>query len=351
MGGAPDGQTEVMSRSTALAVLLLAVASGCSGTPLGDDDPRSAYAGEVFTGGLTNAIQGHHSYVVIPGLRYDFTVSEPTGRMDSIAADEGGVDDEAGEDVRFVGVSWELEAQLGDAFVMEAAEEPRTLSLLVDGEPTVIGDLDEEGLFGAYVAVPADADDIGLSLEYDGLTQTVEDAYDPVTNRPAEPAALYLDVPSVEWRYCPRTRLPTGDRRLTFFGTDCSANVSSALPYYGPLGWAPAGKSWVVAEVRADSTLVGLDLGDDYVDYEATSEVRLRLGELSPVELLPAGDDVDGVGMQDDGSFAAVAVFQVGDGDGGPLRFVRSYVATPEEDDPPAGAPDEFRVTQRVELP
>lgn len=340
-----------MHRPVAIVTVALLAAAGCTGGTSGDDDPRSAYAGEVFTGGLTNAVQGHHSYVVLPGVRYDFTVSEPTTRMDSIAAGEGGVDDQAGDDVRFVGLSWRVEAQLGDAFAMEAVQEPRTLSLLVDGEPTEVGDLDEEGLFGAYVAVPADADDIGLSVEYDGLTQTVEDVYDPVTNRPSDPAELYLEAPAVEWRYCPRTRLPTGDRRLTFFGTDCSVNISSPLPYYGPLGWAPAGTSWVVAEVHADPTLVGLDLGDDYVDYEATSEVRVRLGDLRPVELLPAGDDLDRVGVQDDGSYAATAVFRVGATEGdGPLTFVRRFVATPEDDDVPAGAPAQIRRTQRVEL-
>lgn len=337
-----------MPRAIAIAALLLLV-TGCTATPLGDG-PRSARVGEVFPDELTGDIQGHHSYVVVPGLRYDFTVSEPGERMDSITADDAGVDDEAGDDVRFVGITWDLEAQLGDTFAMATEQQPRMLHLLVDGEPTEVGDLGEEGFHGAYVAVPADVEDIGLSVEYDGLTQTVEDAYDIVMSRPLEPAALYLEVPRTDWRSCPEARLPTGDRRLTFFGTGCSAQVSSPLPYYGPLGWAPAGSSWVVARVQADSTLAGLDLGADYVDYEVTSEVRLTHDGADPVELLPL-EDGDAVGSQDDGSYAAVAVFRVGaTGGDGPLTFVRRYVATPEDDDAPADAPAEIRRTQRVEL-
>jgi hypothetical protein len=343
-----------MTRRLLLPALpLLLVVTGCFGGSGDEDDFPPASVGEVIPAQLGGSTEGRHSYVVVPGRRYDFTVSSPRETIDSISAGDAGVSSEAGEDRRFVQIAWELSVVPGDTFVMEAPEDVEPmLTLTADGKEHRVGSLASEGPDGAIVVVPEGVDDVGLEIEYDGLTQVIKDVYSPVDTRADGPDALYLEAVSQRWESCPETDLSGGDPAVTFFGADCQANISSPLPYFGPLGWAPADRAWVVVRFSAASPDAGYDVPAGYVEYAVQpSEVRLRLDGARP-ELLPV-EEGDDVGAQDDGSWKARAVFSVpASSNQPPLAFRRELVAIPEDRDEAAaiGAPDPLRRVHAGEL-
>jgi hypothetical protein len=334
--------------------LLLAVA-GCSSGSDADDDLPPAHIGQVISDVFSSDVEGRHTYVVLPGRRYDFTVSRPHQEIGSLVAEDVGVSPEAPDDRRFVEIAWELNVPPGDTFVMEAPEDVSPmLALIADGERYRLGAMDQEGVRAAIVVVPEEADDIGLEIEYDGLTQVVEDVYDAVITRADGPDSLYLEAPSVRWENCPETRLEKGDPAVSVHGASCQANISSPVPYFGPLGWAPPGRAWVVVRFLAGALQVGYDAPSDYVEYtEYPDEVRLRIeGASGAPELFPLGDNVH-AGSQDDGSWEAQAVFSVDDTLQDPRLSFRRVVTALAEDHvaaAAAGAPDELRRVHAGEL-
>jgi hypothetical protein len=336
-----------------LPLLLSLVA--CSNGSGPDDDLPPAHTGQVIPAALSSQIEGRHSYVALPGRRYDFTVSSPQEKIDSISSGDAGVSQEAGDDRRFVEIAWELNVALGDGFVMESPEDVSPmLTLNVDGERHRVGALDEEGVSAAIVVVPEDADDIGLEIEYDGLAQAIDDVYDPISSRADGPDLLYFEAPSVRWESCPETSLSGGDPAVSFFGADCQANISSPVPYFGPLGWAPEGRAWVVVRFLAGSPAVGYDAPGEYVEYTVDpSEVRLRLeGSSGAPELFPLEEGAP-VGAQDDGSWEAQAVFSVDDSVRDPrLSFRRVLFGLPDDEDEAAaaGAPRPIKRVHAGEL-
>lgn len=338
-----------MTRLPILAALPLVLAlSGCSIGSDGDgEDLPPAHVGQVITDVFSGDVEGRHTYVVLPGRRYDFTVSRPHQEIGSLVAGDAGVSPEAPDDRRFVEIAWELNAPLGDTFVMEAPEDVAPmLTVIAGGERYRVGALNEEGVHAAIVVVPEDADDIGLEIEYDGLTQVIEDAYDQVITRAEGPDSLYFEAPSVRWEYCSETRLRGGDPAVSVHGATCKANISSAVPYFGPLGWAPPGKAWVVVRFLAGTPLVGYDAPSGYVEYTVyPEEVRLRLEGAGAPELFPLEDGAH-AGAQDDGSWEAQAVFAVDDSVRAPTLSFRRVVSALAEDHAEAraaGAPKELR--------
>ncbi len=332
-----------------LAVVPLVVGvAACTGDAEQDELPQAS-VGDVLEAGLTGSIEGRHTYVVLPGRRYDFTTSTPQERIDTVTAGDAGVSATADDDRRFVSIGWSLDVVPGDTFVMAPRDEVSpVLTLVADGERHEVGALDEEGRYGAVVVVPEDVDDISLEVEYDGLTQVIEDAYDQVINRADGPPSLYLDAPRLTTTYCETGRLRGGDPRVGFFGGTSVAQVSSPVPYVGALGWAPSGRAWVVADVTTDAVRsAGWD-GADYVEYAVDSTVRVTLDGAEPVELHPR-DEGETTGLQDDGSWAATAVFDVAQADGDvmpDLRRVLVGTAEDEDDARAAGAPEVLRRVQ-----
>lgn len=123
-----------MTRLPILAALpLLLVVAGCSGGCDADDDLPPARTGQVMEARLSSQIEGHHSYVALPGRRYDFTVSSPQEEFDSISAADAGVSQEAGDDRRFVEIAWELNVPPGDTFIMAAPEDVAPMLTLTAG--------------------------------------------------------------------------------------------------------------------------------------------------------------------------------------------------------------------------
>jgi hypothetical protein len=329
---AGGGTIRPVTRRPLLAALpLLLVLGGCSGDDAEDDLP-AAQVGEVIAAQLSSQVEGHHTYVVLPGRRYDFTVSSPQEEIDSFSAADAGVSAKAGEGRRFVEVAWELNTVPGDTFVMQAPEDVEPmLTLTADGEQHPIGPLVSEGGNAAIVVVPEEADGIGLEIEYDRLTQVIEDAYDPVVTRADGPDSLYLDAPTQRWETCPETSLSGGDPAVSFYGADCKANISSPVPYFGPLGWARPGREWVVVRFLAGAPLTGYDAPSGYVEYTVReSRVRLRLEGADTPELFPL-EEGQAVGPQEDGSWQALAVFSVLEGTDGTLTFSRPLTALPND--------------------
>lgn len=339
-----------MLRPLALSLSALLLTS-CTGGGSEDDLP-AATVGEVLPVGLPGSIEGRHTYVVLPTSRYDFLVSTPRETVDTITAGDAGISPEAGEDARFVLVEWTLSGLAGDTFVMEPKPEVSPmLTLVADGVEHEIGAMDAEGVRAAAVVVPADADDIGLEIEYDGLTQVIEDAYDQVITRADGPGGLYLEAPVLGFTECAPVRLSGGDARVGFLGTEVTGRVATPVPYFGPLGWAAPGRAWVIARVHTGSPRAGWD-GADYTSYVTTSEVTLELEGAAPAEQLPL-EEGDDVGPQDDGSWAAVVVFDVADSTRTPTLDVRRVLlATPEDTDEAeaAGAPEQIRRVQTCTL-
>ena len=341
-----------MKRHVVLAAAALLGLTACTGSDSSEDDLPRARVGQVLPVGLPGSIEGRHTYVVLPTSRYDFTVSTPRDSVDSITAGDAGLSAEAGEGARFVMIEWSLSGVLGDSFVMAPPPDVSPmLTLVADGEEHEVGALDEEGVHAAAVVVPADTDDIGLHIEYDGHTQVIEDAYDQVITRADGPSALYHDAVHLGFTECTPSQLSGGDARVGFHGTDVTARVATPVPYFGPLGWAEPGREWVVARVITSTPSGGWD-GEEYVSYESTSQVSVELDGAGPVDLFGLEEGEEG-GPQDDGSWSAVVVFDVEDSRGaGPLSFRRVLVATPEDPDQAddAGAPSSLRRVQSCSL-
>lgn len=340
-----------MLRPLVLSLSALLVLTACTGDGDSGDDLPTATVGDVLPVGLPGSVEGRHSHVVLPTSRYDFLVSTPRASVDTITAGDAGISPEAGEDARFVLVEWRLSGVPGDTFVMEPpADVSPQLTLVADGVEHDLGALDQEGISAAAVVVADDVDDVSLEIEYDGLTQVIEDAYGDT--RADGPNALYLDAVRLGFTECPPVPLSGDDPRARFFGTEITGRVATPVPYYGPLGWAAPGREWVVARVSTQTPLAGWD-GPAYVSYDLTSsEVSVEIDGAAPAELFPL-EEGDDVGAQDDGSWAAVVVFEVADATGPvSLDVRRVLVADPEDDDAAraAGAPRQLRRVQTCSL-
>jgi hypothetical protein len=338
-----------MNRSPLIGLVLaigLLLLTGCSTLP-GDDGPHASRGDVVEAAGYRD-IEGRHLSFTLPGLRYDFVVSSPRDRIDDLSATDASISPEAADGDAFVGVSWDLSAGPGDSFVYGIEEiAPRSLSLVVDGTSHAVGDLGDDGFFGAYVAVDAEADQVGLSLEYDGLTQTVDDVDDPVSD--GTPDLLVHETPRHTWADCPDSTLGTTRAApMTMIGNGCGLAYTSPLAYHAERGWAPAGKAWVIVDLSVHGFEGGYDAGAEYVTYEVvgSEQVDVRLDGRKPVQVLPFEDNTGFV--DDTDTWQGRAIFEVDDTTkGGTISFRRAFTATPEDADEAkaVGAP---RVWQRV---
>jgi hypothetical protein len=335
-------------RPLALVATVAALAgTGCwsAADGPGADAGRSARVGETFVAQLASEIEGFPTTVVVPGRRYDLVVTSPRERMDSITAGEEGVRDEAAEGTAFVAVTWDLTAAGGDALVFagQGPEASPRLSLVAGGETYEVGALDEEGVHARWVVVPEDTDDIGVAVEYDGVTQTVEDVSDRLAGDPVgAPELLYAeDPPGLHQPDCPEPAEGPEPARYVF--STCSVTITEPFPHHRDLGWADAGRAWVVARLRVTPITVGWDdpgQGGAVVDYETTpEEVEVTLDGAAPVELLPSGPEGGAgsdapVGLDDEGDWLADVVFSVpADTTGYEVAFVRPYTGLPEDPD------------------
>lgn len=220
-----------LGRRLPVVVLLVVLPGALAGCGSGDEDVLVARDG---------AVEGQHAVVQLPDGRLTFTVSD-AGRPPTDDLTEGG--DVDGE---YVGIDWDWEPWGGvpddlTGFLI-AEDVPAEITATVDGEGFGLGDRGDAA--GAYVPASegTTAADVTLSVELDGVTQTVRGDGSDLEAGAAAP--LYeLDAPA------------RGDRcRVTI----ATAGVQGAprcrlgtvrLPYLRDLGWAPEGQEWLVVDL------------------------------------------------------------------------------------------------------
>ncbi|HMJ75359.1 MAG TPA: hypothetical protein VK507_05270, partial [Iamia sp.] len=223
-----------------LIPLALAAALGlaaCSSSGASDDgDGRSARVGESFVAELSSEIEGFPSTIVVPGRRYDLVVTSPREEIDTITAEEAGIDPDAAGGTRFVAVTWRLGAAGGDAGVLggDGPDVVPQLSLVVDGEPIEVGSLDEEGVDARWVVVPEEASRIGVAVEFDGVTQTIADTASRQDRPDGGPELLYADPPGLHRPECPEPPEDPDPARYILGG--CDVTISEPFPYHEELG-------------------------------------------------------------------------------------------------------------------
>lgn len=342
--------------SVVLLCLVLLGLTACTSDDVAAEGPE-AKPGEVLPATFGWDITGHPLALALPFARYTMIVSEPETMLEYSTASELGLTQEAPEGHAFIGVGWRAEGMLGDGWLLAGHNDaPAQVTLSVEGRDYDLGDLRGEQ-DGAYALVPEQAGDVAVSVEYDGLTQTM-DPLSPTRHRGDGPNSLYHEAPGLFWEDCADRRFRTrDDDPANWIGADCAVQRSDPLPYMAELGWAPEGRQWLPVRVSLDNASLGFGAGDDYVSYEVVGDdVRATLegdsGARAVMRDTLAYDEVE-PGVQDDGTWKGLLVFEVDEGfNGGELTLRRRYLATAEESDSGAsGAPRLVRRTFAATMP
>ncbi len=334
------------SRGLWILALLMPLIVGCGTSGDGDGDDRPAQMGQLIPAGSEHVnFQGRPVEITRPGLRYTVLVSSPFKRLGEYRAEDLGVAPEAPDGAAFITVTWDIHSMPGDVFGMELDETPdESLSLVIDGEPTRIADLaawhtalgpgGEDVPGGYYLVVPEDTglQDIGVSLEFDAHTETVDDLILGVgTDGPN--MTLETVVPRVSSRECPEQKDSTvaGARARTWL--NCALKVSSGLPYHGELGWPGKDRAWLVVEVSLQTSSRTWGSGGSTTGYETEpGEATITLDGAKPAKTLEIEDTS---GSWDEVTQAKVAFEVDWSFKGGDLRIKRVYDGAKKDSDDP----------------
>lgn len=324
------------------SVLVVLLVSGCSGGPLGDDH-RDARVGEVFD--TSAQVEGLPVSFTLPTAGYEFVVTKPHSSATSSLplGEDDDVSPEAGDDTSFIEVQELLPRSLeADTWMLAAEEVEWELWLEVDGRRFP---LDREGHRGWVVTVPEDPDEVRLVAEYDGREFAV-DPYDPVRAQDTGSAYAPGRQPQLREQACPEQHpvaLPDG---VEFNGTDCQVRVLDPVPWFGPAGWASAGRSWVLVRATIDiNTYFGQEVAGEYVSRETEyGEPTYTFDGRHPTamydedlaEISSRPDDMD---VHD----SRLLLFEVDEAsDGATLRLALTYRGVPKD-----SADDAETVTHR----
>ena len=168
--------------------------------------------------------------------------------------------------------------------------------IVADGEawelPALSGWVDgvevEPGARRQYVAVPDDAEEVTVTMDYDGVTQTIDAATADVSVGDAAP--LY-DAPfPAPGGPCGDQLWSTGATAIDGEGSSCFVLGSATRPYVAGLGWAPEGSRWLVVTV-VPGTPTGFETRRGTVEVEPSDvETSYVLGFAEPVEVWAAND-------------------------------------------------------------
>ncbi len=269
---------------SAAGLLVAATLSGCG------DSGAASGAGDVVVGHLSDEVQGDETFVLLPSGRIDLTVGKPTS--DAVSADQAddGEEHAPPSGGSFVPVSWSHDpfAESGSPAALIAGRPlPADVSLVVDGKAVdlgspyeVVGDqgVTDTGVGTMYVAVdeaPDEIESLTVSVDYDGLTQTVDPATGERDAGAAAPlydgssASVEADCPSDGWS---PTRVDPD--------VACHVGPAQRAPYLPGSGWADDGRTWLVVGVTVDFDSV--DVGG--VGYDVTGITpHLTLDGAKPV--------------------------------------------------------------------
>lgn len=254
-----------MLRAPRLAALpLLLVVSACSGS---DSDKQAVEIGTVLD--TDGTVEGQHVFVNLPTGRVDVVIGQPTD--DLPVYDD--TYDRAADGADLVGVQWNWDFQAAFASMQDPAAEvvEPHIALVADGREYSLDDaslrardedpvgqstaaLDYSG--AAWVAVEEGAQDLAISVEFDGVEQ-VADLGDPLGHvTDSGPAtALYTQPDELALRTldcgAPRRR---GADTLADTNGQCLVDAAR-VPYHPAVGWvASREQSWLVlrTSVRPD---------------------------------------------------------------------------------------------------
>lgn len=295
MGKCAGVTTTAPAISLAAGAALVLALTGCDagGGAESHDVVADEYA--VLPGGTGTG--GTEQVAYVPDGRVGLAVTQPRSRLAFTDVDYQGIEDlVAPEGFEFVGVVWdgtsawtnELDSIMrGDVvarFTEDTERLPASLTLQVtpSGQDGVAEELDlgadHLGVIGddgnVWVVVPEDAR-LAAEVTFDGVSQIVPLAHTGAGEPDPGPAAPLYDLAAdleVD-RYgatdagCPLPpRVDTG-LDLSFA---CGVRQVWSVPYVWGLGWAPAGKTWLVADVDARAGDPHFLPGDDtVVDYVA----------------------------------------------------------------------------------
>lgn len=334
-------------RGLCVLALLMPLIVGCGS----DDDrgggDRAARMGQLIPAGPEHInFQGRPVEIARPGQRYTVLVSSPFKQLGEYRAEDLGVTPVAPDGAAFITVTWMIHRMPGDTFAMELDLTPdESLSLLIDGRPTKVADLaawhralapggeDEPG--GYYLVVPEDTElqDIGVSLEFDGHAETVDDLVLGL-GKDGPNMTMEDDVPRVSSAECPESRPGTVAGGRWRHWLNCGIKISTGLPYHRDLGWPGKDKAWLIVEVDLQMTSRTWDQGDEHVSYTTLpGEATITLDGVKPTKVLEVDDK--GSSSMGDETKAKVAFevdwsFKVGD-----LRIKRGYDGAKEDSDDP----------------
>lgn len=294
-----------------LVPLLLVAALAAGGLWLSQrEDPEPSAAGTLVVQPVDGLLVGRSTDVRVPWGRLQVTVTEP---VDSVESESGTLSGS------FVGIQVELR-DTEDAVPVDrtpdATFEDPVFAIETDGEtwdlPALTGWVDgvevEPGARRQYVAVPDDADEVLVTMTYDGVTQTIDAATADVSVGDAGP--LY-DAPfPAPGGPCGDQLWSTGASALDGAESTCFVLGSATRPYVAGLGWAPEGSRWLVVTVSPGSP-TGFATRRGRVEVDPSDvETSYALGFEEPVEVWAANDTLP-ESVQPDPVDPQVVVFEV----------------------------------------
>ncbi|MBB2894517.1 hypothetical protein, partial [Flexivirga oryzae] len=268
-------------RSVIAVALLLVVAVALSALLLGrhEDDRGRMAVGDSLQGdySLSDATYEHDLSFQLPGSV--LSVSVAVGQRASSDETGGSVEAKAPRDGQLVHVTWSATRSSSDGapdtgdHASRLAVRSKTTSVVVDravkapaqGSSTA-GDDDRNQ---ALVAVPGDAADVQLTVTFEGRTQSV--SLVSGERRLGAFASLYRPRPASA-QVSQTQDQPADERSGYWWFCTAEARLMTRAPYVDGLGWAPAGREWVVV------TGAGVHVAD-------TPAVRRADGRVAEYEL------------------------------------------------------------------
>jgi hypothetical protein len=269
-------------------ILIAALAGG--GIWLSQREESGTTPGTLVEQRADGLLVGRSTDVRVPWGRLQVTVTEP---LDSVDTGDGTLQG------RFVGVQVELRATDDTVPVdrlPDASLEDPTFGVTADGEtwqlPALTGWVDgteiSPGARREYVALPEGAEEVSVSVTYDGVAQTIDAATADVTTGDAAP--LYDASFARPGAPCGDQLWSPGAAAVDGAESGCFVRSSVTHPYVAGLGWAPAGSQWLVVSVipgpptAFEGRRGTYEVGDDGV------ETSYGLGFEEPVEVYAAND-------------------------------------------------------------